>query len=68
MLGAEAYAGRVAGLLSEPSATGVIRFECYSSLNAEGFYAALGFASISRMEIRLGPRHTLPAVLMRRPI
>ena len=49
-------------------AAGVTRFECYSSLNAEGFYAALGFVVSGRMEIELGPGLTLPSVLMKRSI
>jgi N-acetylglutamate synthase-like GNAT family acetyltransferase len=47
---------------------GVARLECYSSLNAEGFYAALGFESVRRVELALGPNVGLPAVLMRRGI
>lgn len=47
---------------------GVTCFECYSSLNAEGFYAALGFESIQLMDFPLGPHITLPGILMRRPI
>ena len=47
---------------------GITRFECYSSLNAEGFYAALGFESVRRIELALGPDVGLPAVLMRRGI
>ncbi len=49
-------------------AAGVTRFECYSSLNAEGFYAALGFVVAGRIEIELGPGLNLPSVLMRRSI
>lgn len=47
---------------------GVTCLECNSSLNAEGFYAALGFKSIHPMDVRLGPHLSLPAVLMRRAI
>jgi N-acetylglutamate synthase-like GNAT family acetyltransferase len=47
---------------------GVTCFECYSSLNAEGFYATLGFEAIRRMDVPLGPDLTLPGVLMRRSI
>jgi N-acetylglutamate synthase-like GNAT family acetyltransferase len=46
----------------------VTRFECYSSLNAEGFYARLGFETVRRIEIELGPHLTLPSILMRRSI
>ena len=47
---------------------GVRRFECYSSLNAEGFYAALGFRSVRQIEIPVGRGVTLPSVLMERLI
>ncbi len=43
----------------------VTRFECYSSLNAEGFYAALGFELVRRVNVPLGPDLALPGVLMR---
>ncbi len=46
--------------------SGVTRFECQSSLNAEGFYATLGFESIRRIDLRLNPHQTIPSVLMRR--
>ena len=50
----------------EARPAGVRRFECHSSLNAEGFYAALGFMSVSQMEI--GRNVKLSAVLMERSI
>jgi len=40
------------------------RFECYASLNAEGFYKALGFEATGRVDILMGPQVRLPAVLM----
>jgi N-acetylglutamate synthase-like GNAT family acetyltransferase len=48
--------------------SGVRRFECQASLNAEGFYAALGFRSVGRIEVRIGPGPMLPSVLMERTI
>jgi N-acetylglutamate synthase-like GNAT family acetyltransferase len=42
--------------------------ECHSSLNAEGFYAALGFESVRMIQIDLGLNVVLPAILMRRTI
>ena len=42
--------------------------ECYSSLNAEGFYAALGFQAVKNMEILLGNHQKIAIVLMRRLI
>ena len=47
---------------------GMRYFECYSSLNAEGFYAALGFETIRRIEVRMGNNEMLPSILMRRSI
>jgi len=44
------------------------RLECYSSLNAEGFYRALGFRRVRRIELAMGPEIALPAILMQRPI
>jgi predicted N-acetyltransferase YhbS len=45
-------------------AAGIKRFECYSSLNAERFYAALGFRAIRHMNVNMGPGISFPAVLM----
>lgn len=45
---------------------GVTTFECYSSLNAEDFYAALGFERLCRVDLALSPKTSLPGVLMRR--
>jgi N-acetylglutamate synthase-like GNAT family acetyltransferase len=47
-------------------AAGVRAFECYSSLNAEKFYRALGFVRIREMDMELKPPVVLPGVLMRR--
>ncbi|OWK20382.1 hypothetical protein AJ88_30125 [Mesorhizobium amorphae CCBAU 01583] len=44
------------------------RFECHASLNAEGFYSALGFRSMGRIEVRIGPGPMLPCILMERAI
>ena len=41
-------------------------FECFSSLNAEGFYRALGFKSVKNIEIILKEYCQIEAVLMRR--
>ena len=48
----------------EAIAAGLTRFECFSSLNAEGFYAAAGFERERRVDIEMGPEIRLPAVLM----
>ena len=62
--------GRAIFHLCETAArsTGVPILECYSSLNAEGFYAALGFESVRMIQIDLGRNVVLPAILMRRTI
>jgi N-acetylglutamate synthase-like GNAT family acetyltransferase len=51
---------------SDARSVGVIAFECYSSLNAEGFYSALGFKRTREMDIELQPGIALRSVLMRR--
>ena len=40
--------------------------ECYSSLNAEGFYAALGFKALKNIDVILGNNQKIPTVLMGR--
>lgn len=45
---------------------GVTAFQCYSSLNAEEFYAALGFERLCKIDLALTPEVSLPGVLMRR--
>ena len=47
---------------------GVGAFECYASLNAEGFYAALGFETLGPMQVHLGPDLAFPALRMRRAL
>ncbi len=44
-------------------AAGVRRLECYSSLNAEGFYAAFGFAAVRPMDVHMGTL-LFPSILM----
>lgn len=52
----------------EARAAGIQRLECYSSLNAEHFYLALGFTKAGAMEIPLDDGVGLPAVLMLRSL
>ena len=47
---------------------GVRHVECYSSLNAVVFYTALGFSSVGRVELSVGPDLKIPSVLMERSI
>jgi GNAT superfamily N-acetyltransferase len=60
--------GRAIHRLCESAArlAGVIAFECYSSLNAEKFYSALGFKNIREIDVELQPGISMRAVLMRR--
>lgn len=44
------------------------RFECYASLNAEGFYAALGFERIEPVVIAITDEISLPAIRMIRSV
>jgi GNAT superfamily N-acetyltransferase len=43
-------------------------FECYSTLNAEPFYAAMGFRTVGPLEVMMGGNILFPALLMRRSI
>lgn len=51
---------------TQARAAGVQLFECYSSLNGEAFYAALGFQRIGITEVPMGPDLSLPSVHMSR--
>ena len=43
---------------------GIERFECYSSLNAERFYASLGFERVDLIKVDMPGGVQLPSVLM----
>ncbi|MEE7476114.1 GNAT family N-acetyltransferase [Methylobacterium hispanicum] len=47
---------------------GLAHFTCWSSLNGQGFYAALGFVPVREVEALLGGRVPFPAVEMTRAI
>lgn len=49
-------------------AAGIRRFECYSSLNGEKFYAALGFRPVREIMVSLSPDIAVPGILMERSI
>ncbi len=49
-------------------AKGITEFECFASLNAEGFYAAMGFEPIEHVQVPMAPDVELPTVLMRRKL
>jgi GNAT superfamily N-acetyltransferase len=50
--------------LETAAADGVTRFECYSSLPAEPFYASLGFRTVKPFAVEMGPALRFPSVLM----
>jgi predicted N-acetyltransferase YhbS len=52
----------------EARTAGVHKFECYSSLNAEKFYVALGFTPVRRIKITMGQNISVPGVLMERSV
>ena len=53
---------------SEAAAAGFGGFVCFSSLNGEGFYAALGFRRVREIRVPMGPGLRFPSVLMVRGI
>ena len=62
--------GRAIYLVCEQEArrAGVTQLECYSTMNAEGFYTALGFKYVGRFDVNLSNSVSLPGILMRRSI
>ncbi len=53
---------------SAARAEGITQLECYASLNAEPFYAALGFERVRPVAVPMGPDLAFPSVLMHREI
>ena len=51
---------------AEARAAGVRTFECWSSLNGEGFYAAMGFERLGPLDVPMAPDLMLPSIRMRR--
>lgn len=49
-------------------AAGARRFMCFSSLNAEPFYRALGFRAEGPIDVAMGPTVRLPSILMSRQV
>lgn len=49
-------------------AAGARRFVCFSSLNGEPFYRAVGFISERVIDVSMGPDVGLPSILMTRTI
>lgn len=52
----------------DAKSAGISRFEVYSSLNAEGFYTALGFQQRHQFDLHMTPTVKIPSVLMDRAI
>ena len=49
----------------EAGEAGIVTFECYASLNAEKFYAALGFIVVEPFVVELKPGLRFDSLLMR---
>jgi GNAT superfamily N-acetyltransferase len=47
---------------------GVRRLHCFSTLNAERFYRALGFRTVGPIDVPMGPGLTCPGILMSREL
>lgn len=47
---------------------GALRFQAYSSLNAETFYAGMGLKPLEVLSLPMGPGIAFPAVLMEGPV
>ncbi|MEJ2602517.1 MAG: GNAT family N-acetyltransferase [Gammaproteobacteria bacterium] len=50
--------------VADAKAAGVGRFECFSSLNGEAFYSALGFTSIEHIDLAMSEEVILRSVRM----
>ena len=53
---------------TEAKASGAKRFECYASLNAEPFYAALGFTRVRPIDVKMPGGLIMPSIRMERAI
>jgi GNAT superfamily N-acetyltransferase len=53
---------------ADARAVGFTRFECWSSLNGESFYTALGFRRVERIDTPLSSGIHFPAIRMERAI
>ena len=52
----------------EARKAGVTHMECLSSINAEGFYLALGFRRVREVDVEMATNIVLPSIKMKRPI
>lgn len=70
----ERFAGRGVGralydrCAADARKSGVQRFDCYSSLNGEAFYSALGFNVVRPVEVPMGADLKFPSLHMSRAI
>ena len=53
---------------ADARAAGAVEFQCYSSLNGEGFYAVLGFVRVAAIDVPMAPGLDFPSLQMRRAI
>jgi GNAT superfamily N-acetyltransferase len=53
---------------ADARAAGAVEFQCYSSLNGEGFYAVLGFVRVAAIDVPMAPDLDFPSLHMRRTI
>lgn len=53
---------------AQAGAAGIRQFECYASLNAEGFYRSLGFEAVAPIDVEMGPDLVFPSLKMVRAI
>ena len=49
---------------TEASTQGAVQLECFSSLNAEGFYGAMGLKRQNVFDVQMGPDVRFPSVRM----
>ena len=49
---------------SDAQDAGIVKFECYSSLNGEAFYSALGFHRVARIDVDMFDGLSFPSVRM----
>lgn len=61
-------AGLMAHCFDRARAAGINRLECWSTLTAVPFYAAMGFDEIGPMDVQLQPGISFPAVRMTRAL
>ncbi len=54
--------------LNQARSCALTHFKCFSSLNARGFYAALGFEALEIVEVKLGGQVAFQSLLMQASI